>query len=122
MSHSCVVVPLDAHFVGRPRARQLYDAVVALLERDGPVTVSVSRSRIEFMTRARFAGVQVRRDWLRLGFWLKHRVDSPRFAKVEFLGGRDWLYAIRLRDESELDPELAAWLRAARLVGDQRHP
>ena len=28
MWHSCVVVPLESHFVGRPRARELYDAVL----------------------------------------------------------------------------------------------
>ena len=62
MWHSCVVVPLESHFVGRPRSRELYDAVLHFLDVDGPVTVSVSKTRIELMTRARFAGVRVRRD------------------------------------------------------------
>jgi hypothetical protein len=120
MWHSCVVVPLADHFVGRQRSQQLYRAVLAMLEREGPVTVSVSRTRIEFMTRARFAGVQVRRDWLRLGFWLKRRVDSDRFLRAEHLGHSDWIYRLAVRDESDLDDELAEWLREARTVGDQR--
>jgi hypothetical protein len=62
MWHSCVVVPLESHFVGRPRARERYDAVLSFLEADGPITVSVSKTRIELMTRARFAGVRVRRE------------------------------------------------------------
>ena len=52
MSHSCVVIPLETHFVGRPRARRLFDAYLAALEADGPITVSVSKTRIELMTRA----------------------------------------------------------------------
>ena len=42
MWHSCVVVSLESHFEGRPRARQLYDAVLNFLEVDGPIAVSVS--------------------------------------------------------------------------------
>jgi hypothetical protein len=119
LSHSCVIIPLEAHFVGRPISRKLYQAVLRLLQADGPVTVSVSRTRIEFMTRVRFAGLRPRRDYVWLGFWLKRRVESPRFHKVEYLGHQDWIYQLRLRDEVELDGELRAWLREARAVGDQ---
>jgi hypothetical protein len=119
MWHSCVVVPLESHFVDRPRARELYDAVLGFLEADGPITVSVSKTRIEFMTRARFAGVSTRRDFIWLAFWLKREVESARFDKVESYGGRDWGYKIRVRDESQLDDELREWLREARTVGDQ---
>jgi hypothetical protein len=120
MWHSCVVVPIEQHFVNRPRARELYDAVVHFLEADGPITVSVSKSRIELMTRARFAGVRVRRDWIWFSFWLKRQVESPRFDKVDVYG-HDWVYQLRLRDESQLDDELRHWLHEARTVGDQQY-
>jgi hypothetical protein len=119
MSHSCVVVPLESHFEDRPRARELYDAVLRFLEADGPITVSVSKTRIEFMTRARFAGISARREFVWLAFWLKRQVSSPRFDKVDFYGGRDWGYRLRIHDESQLDDELRAWLRESRSVGDQ---
>ncbi|HEX6474005.1 MAG TPA: DUF5655 domain-containing protein [Candidatus Limnocylindria bacterium] len=119
MWHSCVTVPLDSHFGGRPRSRELYDAVVDFLEADGPVTVSISKTRIEFMTRAHFGGVRVMRDWPWLAFWLKRRIESDRFDKVDYYGGRDWGYRLRLRDESQLDDELRGWLGESRTVGDQ---
>jgi hypothetical protein len=114
-----VVVPLDDHFVGRPRARQLFDAYVAALEREGPITISVSKTRIEIMTRARFTGAVVRRDYLRTSLWLKRRVDSQRFIKVEHFGGRDWGHYFDIRDERDIDDELLALAREARRVGDQ---
>ncbi|MGH2356681.1 MAG: DUF5655 domain-containing protein [Candidatus Limnocylindria bacterium] len=83
-------------------------------------TVSVSKTRIEIMTRARFTGAQVRRDYLKVGLWLKRRVESPRFTKVEHLGQSDWLYYFDIRDESDIDDELLALLRESRTVGDQR--
>jgi hypothetical protein len=117
--HSCVVVPLESHFVNRPRARQMFDAYVAALERDGPITISVSKTRIEIMTRARFTGAVVRRDYLRASLWLKRRVDSPRFVKIEHFGGDDWGHYFEIRDESDIDDELMALAREARRVGDQ---
>ena len=119
MWHSCVVVPLESHFVGRPRARELFDAYVAVLEREGPVTISVSKTRIEIMTRARFTGAVVRRDYLRSSLWLKRRVDSPRFVKIEHFGGDDWGHYFAIRDEADIDDELVSLLREARKVGDQ---
>lgn len=120
MWHSCVVVPLESHFVNRPRARELFDAFLAAVRTTGPITVSVSKTRIEIMTRARFTGAQVRRDYLKVGLWLKRRVESPRFTKVEHLGQSDWLYYFDIRDESDIDDELLTLLRESRTVGDQR--
>jgi hypothetical protein len=114
-------MPLDHHFSGRPRARQLFDAYLAAVQSLGPVTVVSSKSRIAFMTRVRFGGCQVRKDWLLASFWLVREVRSPRFSKVETLGPRIWLYSIPIRDESDIDDEFMAWLAEARLVGDQEH-
>jgi hypothetical protein len=122
-SHSCVRIPLDAHFVGRPRARQLFDAFLTAVNATGdvPVDVIVSKGRIELMTRARFAGADVHRDYIRIGFWLKRRLETDRF-RVEVYPPRDWVYRLDLRDEGQIDDELRALLREARIVGDQRHP
>lgn len=117
--HSCVVVPLDDHFAGRAAAEKLFADLLSAMESEGPVTVSVSKTRIELMTRARFAGVQVRRDWLRLAFWLKREIASPRFARVDHYRS-DHVYQLVLRDSRQLDDELLGWLREARAVGDQR--
>jgi hypothetical protein len=119
--HSCVVVDLETHFVGKsPRARELFDAWLAAVETTGPVTVSVSKTRIEFMTRARFTGAVVRRDYIKSALWLKRRVDWPRFTKIEHYGRNDWGHHFEIRDESDIDDELMALVREARLVGDQR--
>ena len=112
------MVPLDAHFNGRPLAYALFNELLRALEREGPVTVSVSRTRVEFMTRARFAHVLVRRDWLRLNFWLKQVISSPRFLRVEHLG-RDHIYSVRIESIEQIDEQLLGWLRSARAVGDQ---
>ncbi|HYX12462.1 MAG TPA: DUF5655 domain-containing protein [Candidatus Acidoferrum sp.] len=122
-SHSCVRIPLESHFVARPNARRTFDALVAATNEAGeePVRVIVSKTRIELMTRARFAAVSVRRDYLRGHLWLKHRLDDPRFTS-ELLGAHDWVNVFELRDPADIDDVFRAALREARIVGDQRHP
>ena len=44
--HSCVVVPLERHFEGRPAAGELFAALLTAMEREGPVTVSVSKTQV----------------------------------------------------------------------------
>ena len=41
--HSCTVVPLETHFVDRPNAWRLFQAVRSVLEENGPVTVVSNR-------------------------------------------------------------------------------
>jgi hypothetical protein len=71
------------------------------------------------MTRARFTGAMVRKDYLRASLWLKRRVDAPRFVKIDHFGGDDWGHTFEIRDESDIDEELMALAREARRVGDQ---
>ena len=119
--HSCVQVPIDEHFAGRPRARELYDAFLAAVQETGLVHVASSRTRISFVARVRFAGVEVRRDYLRAGLWLKRRVDLPRLRQ-ELIPPGEWITQIVLRDEADIDDELRAWIREARVIGEQDHP
>ena len=74
------------------------------------------------MVRVRFAGVvRLRKFGLVCGFWLKRRIDSPRFTKMEHLGRNDWTYQFVLRNENELDDEVRDWIREAYDVGRQTH-
>jgi hypothetical protein len=72
------------------------------------------------MVRVRFAGVQRVSDrGMTLSFWLKRRIASPRFARVEQYGPRDFGYYLRVAAPDELDDEVLAWLREAYTVGTQ---
>ena len=123
MWHGCGEYSVDGFFEGKPaRLRELYDAWVALVGEFGPFELVPTKSRIAFMVRVRFAGVtRLRSDGLVCSFWLKRRVDSPRFSKRELLGRNDWVYRFVLRDEGELDDEVRGWIREAYEVGRQAH-
>lgn len=73
------------------------------------------------MVRARFAGVQFRKDHVVLAFWLKRPIRSSRL-KHEYLGRSDHVYEIRIRSARDLDDQVRGWLCEAYLVGRQEWP
>lgn len=103
-----------------PGHKKLYHSFLKLLRQCGPVNVNVNKSRISFQARVRFAGIpRVTKDGLVAGFWLKHRIESARFTRVDYLPPDNYLYPFRITNEKELDAQVLAWLREAYKVGQQ---
>jgi hypothetical protein len=122
-THTCrPLVALDAHFDGNPpEIRAIFDAVLAVAERCGPVTVLPERTRIALAARMSFCALQPRRAWVDGHVVLARRLESPRFRRIETLGPRNHLHTFRLASLEEVDDEVAAWLAEAYEVGMQRH-
>ncbi len=121
MWHSCGGHTVDGFMAGKSDAAWAYwDALCEMVGRCGPYEVVANRSRLAFMVRVRFAGISAVSDrGMSLSFWLKERIDSPRFRKVEHYGGRDWGYHVRVTALDQLDDELQGWLCRAYDVGRQ---
>ena len=121
MWHSCCQLTEKEFFAGRDAQRALYHAFRAFVGRFGPVTVNINKTRISFQGRARFAGVpRVTKEGIVCGFWLKRRIENPRFSRVELIPPGDWIYQFKLTDPAQLDDEVAAWIAEAYEVGMQR--
>lgn len=121
MAHSCCRLSEDDFFAGREAQRALYRAFRAFVERCGPIEVNINKTRISFQARARFASVnRVTRDGLACHLWLKRRIESPRFTRIEHLPPGDYVHNFKLTDSSQLDEEMAAWIAEAYDVGMQR--
>ena len=87
----------------------------------GPYSIVANKTRIGFMVRVRFAGVSAVSDrGMSLAFWLKEKIDHPRFRKVEHYGGSDYGYHIRITSLDQLDDQIREWLCMAYEVGCQR--
>lgn len=68
----------------------------------------------------RFAGIpRVTKEGVVGGFWLKHRIESPRFTRVEYLPPTITSIQFRITSEKDLDGEVLASLREAYKVGQQ---
>ena len=121
-THTCGLATLEHHLDGRPaEIRAIVERVIALAERNGPVTVLPQKTRIALAARMSFAALQPRRAWVDGHVVLARRRDDPRFTRIETFSPGNHLHAFRLRAPEEADEEVAAWLAEAYDVGMQRH-
>jgi hypothetical protein len=121
-SHACGQHDLESHFKGKsPAVREMFDALLALLKRCGPVTVLPEKTRIAFQVRMSFAAVCVRRNYLIGHFVFSRRREHPRFLRVETFSPRNHLHAFRIDSLDDLDAQFLKWAREAYAVGQQKH-
>ena len=121
-SHACGRSTLGSHFAGKPKTvRMIFDKLLALAKRNGPVIVLPEKTRIAFQVRMSFAAFVVRRNWVDGHVILARRLENPRFRRIETFSPRNHLHAFRFTSVNEIDDEVAAWFAEAYRVGEQRH-
>lgn len=124
MWHSCTKYSVDDFFINRnPHLKNLFEKYLAFVEKvcGEKVLVNVDKTRISFQARTRFTGVAgTTKDELICGLWLKHRINSPRFTKIERITPHDYVYRFKVKDEADLDAEVAGWIKEAYKVGSQQ--
>ncbi len=104
-----------------PGARRLYDRFEAMIAACGPYHVGPAKTRIAFLGRVRFAGIQsLSERGMTCTFALPEPLDSPRFARVWEVAPRWWGHRLRITEPEQLDEEVQEWLRESyRLMGMQ---
>jgi len=121
-THTCGTQRLEDHLAGRSAdVVAIFERIIELAERNGPVTVVPERTRIALQARMSFAALQVRRRWVDGHVILARRRESPRFRRIESFSPRNHLHAFRFERPADVDDEVADWLREAYDVGMQRH-
>lgn len=104
-----------------PAAWAYWDRLQELVDNCGPHSIVANKTGIAFMVRVRFAGSSsVSEGGMSFHFWLKSRIESPRFSRVEHIAGRDRVYRLRVTSLADLDDEVQEWLGMAYEVGSQR--
>src|SRR4051812_9399293 len=105
---------VDEHFDGKADdLRAIYDGLVALAEKFGPVEQDPKKTSIHLNRGTAFAGVAVRKAQIVLTIKSDRPIDSPRISKSEQTSAKRFHHEVRLTTEKDLDAELRGWLRAA---------
>jgi hypothetical protein len=121
-SHACGRYTLAPHFEGKPKGvRAIFDKVLAVAKKNGPVTVLPEKTRIAFHVRMSFAAFVIRRNWVDGHVVLARRLENPRFRRIETFSPQNHLHAFRFTSVGEIDDEAVAWFAEAYRVGEQRH-
>jgi hypothetical protein len=121
-SHFCSHVHLEEHFKGRePYVRATFDNLLAAARKSGPVIVLPEKTRIAFQVRMSFAAFTLRKRWVDGHVVLARRLENPRFRRIDYISPRNQVHVFRLKEPSEVDAEVTAWLAEAYSVGEQKH-
>lgn len=121
-SHACGRSTLASHFDDKPPlVRDIFDKLLAVAKKNGPVTVLPEKTRIAFQVRMSFAAFVIRRNWVDGHVVLARRLENPRFRRIETFSPRNHLHAFRFTSVDEIDGEVAGWFAEAYRVGEQRH-
>lgn len=118
--HSCGNYDLEDHFLGKEEhVREIFEALVELVEGIGPVKVYAQKTRIVFQVRTRFASVVTRKSWLNLQVWLKRKADHPLLQRIEMYTYRDYGLIFRLSKIEDIDEALSKLIHEAYVMGSQ---
>jgi hypothetical protein len=121
-SHACGRYTLASHFAGKsPTVRAIFDKLLSVAKRNGPVIVLPEKTRIAFQVRMSFAAFVIRQHWVDGHVVLARRFEHPRFRRIETFSPRNHLHAFRFESVDEIDSGVAAWFAEAYEVGEQRH-
>ena len=104
----------DEHFRDKPdEIRALYDRLVALTEKFGPVEEDPKKTSIHLNRKTAFAGVAVRKGHIILTIKSDRAIASPRIFKSEQTSAKRFHHEVKIAKLKDLDAELRGWLRAA---------
>lgn len=110
----------EQFFDGHPGALAIFRGVRSVIETIGTASLRTSRSQVAFARRRGFAWLWLPGMWLRhpttetvLSIALTQRDPSSRFKEVAHPTRGVWMHHLEVRDPTEIDAEVAAWLREA---------
>ena len=113
-SHACGRYTLASHCEGKPPSvRAIFDKLLRVAKRDGPVTVLPEKTRIALQVRMSFAAFVIRRNWVDGHVVLARRFENPPFRRIETFLPRNHLHAFRFENVDDVDTEVSSWLTEA---------
>ena len=102
------------HFENKdPSVRALYDRLISLVQKFGPVEQDPKKTSIHLNHKSALAGVETRRNNLLLTIKSDHEIKSPRVEKVERISSKRFYHKVRISSPDDFDEELQTWLKDA---------
>ena len=100
------------HFEGRdPRLRRIYDRLLKVSRRLGPVEEDPKKTSIHLNRATAFAGVATRKSALIITLKSESDIRSSRIIKHLQSSARRWYLEVRLEAFSDVDAEFTRWLK-----------
>lgn len=107
-SHECApATSLEEYFSTCPDwERPIFEAVMACLERLGPMHLEPVSVGIFIKSAGGFLELRTLTKWVALWFPLDRRIEHPRIARKPVGSGRRLHHAVNLSDPAEVDEQV----------------
>jgi hypothetical protein len=110
---------VNDHFINKdPAVRALYEQLISLLRKFGPITEDPKKTSIHLNRKSALAGVEPRKDGLLLNIKSDHPIKSPRIEKAEQISSKRFHHKVRIASPDDFDEELKTWLQEAYLLSE----
>jgi hypothetical protein len=110
---------VNDHFINKdPAVRALYDQLLSLLRKFGPIEEDPKKTSIHLNRKSALAGVETRKDGLLLNIKSNRSIKSPRIEKAEQISSKRFHHKVRIASPSDFDEELKTWLQEAYLLSE----
>jgi hypothetical protein len=109
--HSCVSFPLEKHFAGKEKAKELFDYLKEQIEKNiGSVKIESLPCCIHFVGKYSFGACWALKSGIRIDFCLNRPIDIKREHRINQISANRYMYYFDLSDKSEIDIGLLAWI------------
>ena len=110
--HSCNKIPLASHFTGKEKAKELFDCLVAQINKHvGKYKIFSIPCCIHLFGTYDFLAALPKKDRLEIRIALGRIVDSPRLKVSVPLSKSTYKNCFDIYDKKEIDREFISWLK-----------
>ena len=110
--HSCKKVPLEKHFEGKEKARELFDHLVKQINKSvGKCKIISIPCCVHLFGKYDFLAALPKKDKLEIRFALDRKLNSPRLKQSVPMSSKVFKNCFDISSKEELDKEFIDWLK-----------
>jgi hypothetical protein len=123
LQHSCGIYSVEDFLKGKTqRSIQLFWFYIHEWRKIGDIKLHPVKTSVSLLVKVRFSRVnRITKDGIVGHLWLKEKVVSGKFFKVEKLLPTDYLHHFEIKDESFIDNEFRKYMKMAYEIGERKH-
>ena len=108
------MISAESHFEGKPAAlKKTYDKLADAVCDFGPVSIQPIKGGIFFKKAGTFAMIAIRKDHLKVEFFLDHLHDSFPVEKTFQYTQKKIVHVVSVSNVKDVDRQLIGWLKTS---------
>jgi len=113
-SHSCGIVPIGKHFIGKPDAlKATFDKIISKVTAFGHIQINSLNGAITIAGKSTFLAFKIRKDYIELEILSDIEISEfPVYKTFRVSKSRVALF-VRIQSPDEVDEQLLGWIKVA---------